>query len=348
MTSALADQLSRTMADLHARGWCDGTGGNFSCVLARDPLTLLMAPSGVDKGSVLPDDLIEVDAGGAVVAGEGRASAETLLHLEIVARTRAGAVLHTHSQAATLLSDWCLGDEERPGSLLLQGLEMLKGLEGVSSHRSRVKLPVLANDQDLARVSAAAGPLLADAPQGLLIGGHGLYAWGSDLAQARRHLEILEWLLEQRWRRLLLESLGQMKPQSEGIRAVLLDIEGTTCPVPFVSQVLFPYARERLDGFLRSEADKPELVPLLQAIDGAMATDDAADQESTRRAPTHGERVRFLQSLIDQDRKLPTLKELQGLIWDQGYASGALQCPLFEDVAPALRAWRADGLQLAV
>ncbi|WP_315859209.1 MULTISPECIES: acireductone synthase [unclassified Cyanobium] len=348
MTSALADQLSSTMADLHARGWCDGTGGNFSCVLARAPLTLLMAPSGVDKGSVLPEELITVDAGGTVVAGAGRASAETLLHLEIVARTGAGAVLHTHSQSATLLSDWCLGDQEPSGSLLLQDLEMLKGLEGIGSHRSRVKLPVLANDQDLARLSATAGPLLAGAPQGLLIGGHGLYAWGSDLAQARRHLEILEWLLEQRWRRLLLESLGQMKPQRQEIRAVLLDIEGTTCPVPFVSQVLFPYARERLDGFLRSEAHKLALAPLLQAIDGAMAADEAGDPVSSRRAPTHGERVRFLQSLIDHDRKLPALKELQGLIWDQGYASGTLRCPLFDDVARSLRAWRSHGLQLAV
>ena len=348
MTSALADQLSRTMAVLHARGWCDGTGGNFSCVLAREPLTLLMAPSGVDKGSVAPQELIEVDAEGTVVAGEGRASAETLLHLEIVVRTGAGAVLHTHSQAATLLSDWCLADGERSGSLLLQGLEMLKGLEGIGSHHSRVKLPVLANDQDLVRLSAAAGPLLAGAPHGLLIAGHGLYAWGSDLSQARRHLEILEWMLEQRWRRLLLESLGQLKPQPEGIKAVLLDIEGTTCPVPFVSQVLFPYARERLDGFLRSEGQKPEIAALIQAIDGAMMSDDAVTEGTSRTTPTHVERVRFLQSLIDHDRKLSALKELQGLIWDQGYTSGALQCPLFDDVAPALRAWRNNGLLLAV
>jgi methylthioribulose-1-phosphate dehydratase len=342
VTSALADQLSRTMAALHARGWCEGTGGNFSCVLTRNPLTLLMAPSGVDKGSVAPEDLIQVDATGTVVAGEGRASAETLLHLEIVDRTGAGAVLHTHSQAATLLSDWCLGDE-MSGSLRLQGLEMLKGLEGIGSHRNRVLLPVLANDQDLARLSAAAGPLLADAPHGLLIAGHGLYAWGADLPQARRHLEILEWLLEQRWRRLLLESLGQLKPRSEGIRAVLLDIEGTTCPVPFVSQVLFPYARERLDDFLQSEGQRPELAPLIEAIDRAMAA-----EELSGGSPAHGERVQFLQSLIDQDRKVPALKELQGLIWDQGYASGALQCRLFDDVAPALRAWRKDGLLLAV
>ena len=347
MTSALADQLSLTMAAIHSRGWCDGTGGNFSCVLTDDPLTLLMAPSGVDKGSVAPEDLIQVNAEGTVVAGEGRASAETLLHLEIVARTGAGAVLHTHSQAATLLSDWCLGDDQTSGSLRLQGLEMLKGLEGIGSHRNRVKLPVLANDQDLARLSAAAGPLLATAPQGLLIAGHGLYAWGSDLSQARRHLEILEWLLEQRWRRLLLESLGQLKPPSEGIRAVLLDIEGTTCPVPFVSQVLFPYARERLDGFLQTEGNAA-LAPLIEAIDGAMEAEVGTVTERPRIWPSHDERVRFLQSLIDQDRKLPALKELQGLIWDQGYASGALQCRLFDDVAPTLRGWRKNGLQLAV
>lgn len=352
------------MAAIHERGWCDGTGGNFSCVLSRDPLILLMAPSGVDKGTVAPEDLIQVDACAQVVAGEGRASAETLLHQEIVARTGAGAVLHTHSHAATLLSDWCLGEGREAGALPLQGLEMLKGLAGIDSHRRRVMLPVLANDQDLARLSATAGPLLGDAPHGLLIGGHGLYAWGRDLSEAHRHLEILEWLLEQRWRRLLLEALGQRHPKASGIQAVLLDIEGTTCPVPFVSKVLFPYARERLDGFLREGADEPALAPLIEAIDAAMAaTDNGTTQGETFRpcdagssghqtssdgAINHLSRVRFLQELIDQDRKLPALKELQGLIWDRGYADGELRCPLFDDVAPALRAWRRAGLELAV
>lgn len=365
MTSALPVQLTQTMAAIHARGWCDGTGGNFSCVLSRDPLILLMAPSGVDKGTVAPEALIQVDADGQVVAGKGRASAETLLHLEIVARTGAGAVLHTHSHAATLLSDWCLAEGVDTGGLTLQDLEMLKGLAGIDSHRRRVTLPVLANDQDLARLSASAGPLLSDAPHGLLIAGHGLYAWGRDLAEARRHLEILEWLLEQRWRRLLLEALGQQRnPKASGIRAVLLDIEGTTCPVPFVSQVLFPYARERLDGYLREVADQPALAPLIEAIDAAMATEEhktnegatgrpdpaenARSSSSSENASLHLRRVRFLQGLIEQDRKLPALKELQGLIWDQGYASGELRCPLFDDVGPALHAWRRAGLELAV
>jgi methylthioribulose-1-phosphate dehydratase len=214
---ALADELTAAMAAIHARGWCDGTGGNFSCVQQQDPLQLLMAPSGVDKGQVQPGDLIVVDASGLVIAGEGKASAETALHLEIVVRCGAGAVLHTHSQAATLLSRWALagngsaGEGNGPGHgdgvVRVEGLEMLKGLEGISTHASTIEIPVLANDQDLARLSERAGPLLPGAPQGLLIAGHGLYAWGQTLSQARRHLEILEFLLEQTWRQLLLDAL---------------------------------------------------------------------------------------------------------------------------------------------
>ncbi len=212
---ALADELTAAMAAIHARGWCDGTGGNFSCVRQRDPLQLLMAPSGVDKGQVQPADLIVVDAAGQVLEGTGKASAETALHLEIVARCGAGAVLHTHSQAATLLSRQALaapngGQAPRPkgdGAVLVEGLEMLKGLEGIHTHASSIAIPVLANDQDLPRLSQRAGPLLGDAPQGLLIAGHGLYAWGQSLSQAIRHLEILEFLLEQSWRQLLLDAL---------------------------------------------------------------------------------------------------------------------------------------------
>ena len=251
----LREELCEAMAAIHQRGWCDGTGGNFSCVLKQEPLLLLMAPSGVDKGRVRPQELIVVDGEGQVRRGSGRASAETLLHLAIVKETGAGAVLHTHSQAGTLLSQWSwewamrsplaarmikadaeaqeerdkaqqlpkragsrspkaeevafeeAGGEDEVAYLELRNLEMLKGIAGISTHRSEVRVPVLANDQDLSRLSRRATPHLGRAPAGLLIAGHGLYAWGQELSEARRHLEILEFLLEQRWRQLLLESL---------------------------------------------------------------------------------------------------------------------------------------------
>jgi len=198
------------MAAIHRRGWCDGTGGNFSCVLHQEPLVLLMAPSGVDKGLVAPDDLITVDGDGQLLEGSGKPSAETLLHLAIVKSRGAGAVLHTHSQAATLLSRLACPSGESAGWIQVTGLEMLKGLEGINSHEQEVKIPVLANDQDLKRLSTAAQPLLPEAPQGLLIAGHGLYAWGANLEVAKRHLEILEFLLENQWREQLL--MPRLKP----------------------------------------------------------------------------------------------------------------------------------------
>jgi methylthioribulose-1-phosphate dehydratase len=178
-------------------------------------LTLLMAPSGVDKGAVTPDQLIEVDGEQQVVSGTGKASAETLLHLEIVRTTGAGAVLHSHSQAGTLISALLEPEGAQEGArvpreinhLELSNLEMLKGLAGVTSHLAVVRVPVLANDQNLRQLSERASPHLADAPHGLLISGHGLYAWGMDLWEAKRHLEIHEFLLEQQWRRLLLAGL---------------------------------------------------------------------------------------------------------------------------------------------
>ena len=217
-TTALASALSKAMANIHQRGWCDGTGGNFSCVLEREPVVRLMAPSGVDKGSVAPRDLIQVSETGSVVAGKGKASAETALHLEIVNSCGAGAVLHTHSQAGTLLSQWALqqgsgGQLLECGHLELRDLEMMKGLEGVKTHACSVRIPVYANDHDLDSLSLRVRPVLADAPHGVLIAGHGLYAWGRNLGTAVRHLEILEFLLEQRWRQLLLEALVQ-RPQT--------------------------------------------------------------------------------------------------------------------------------------
>ena len=204
-----AEALCAVMAGIHRRGWCDGTGGNFSCVQQKEPLELLMAPSGVDKGSVQPKDLIVVDAAGQVIQGTGKASAETLLHLAIIATTGAGAVLHTHSPSATLLSRLACPQSQGSAGITITGLEMLKGLEGITTHEAAITVPVLANDQDLAKLSQAAVPHLPQAPHGLLIAGHGLYAWGAHLAMAKRHLEILEFLLEQTWRERLLEAPNQ-------------------------------------------------------------------------------------------------------------------------------------------
>lgn len=136
-------------------------------------------------------------------------------------------------------------------------------------------------------------------------------------------------------------------------RHVLLDIEGTTCPVRFVSETLFPYAAERMQAFLEMRAEEPTVQALLRQVEQAWLADpDPAAQAllaSQRPSNSHSiATVPYLQWLIQTDRKLTPLKELQGLIWEAGYACGDLQAPLYPDVAPALRRWREAGLGLAV
>jgi methylthioribulose-1-phosphate dehydratase len=178
----------------HARGWALGTSGNFSAVTAADPLRLAITRSGVDKGRLVAEHILEVDGNGAVTGGAGRPSAETAIHLAVVAARGAGAVAHTHSLWSTLLSE----AHAAAGGLAIEGYEMLKGLSGVETHEHREWLPIVDNTQDWAAAAPALRGVLAAHPaaHGFLIRRHGLYTWGRDLDEAARHLEILEFLLE--------------------------------------------------------------------------------------------------------------------------------------------------------
>ena len=189
----VADALIRVGHRFDARGWVMGTSGNFSAVLKWDPLRLAITRSGTHKGELRPGDILEIQDG-LVVAGEGAASAETALHLQIVAARGAGCVLHTHSIWSTLLSNR-YGEDE---GIAIKGYEMLKGLAGVTTHEHREWLPILENDQDMPRLAGRVAQLLADRPDchGFLLRRHGLYTWGATIAEAARHIEILEFLLE--------------------------------------------------------------------------------------------------------------------------------------------------------
>ena len=177
------------------RGWVLGTSGNFSEVIARDPLRLAITRSGVHKGALTADDILEIGEDGANRrGGAGRSSAETLLHLEIVAARNAGAVMHTHSIWSTFLSD----RGTRAGGIEIEGYEMLKGLDGVATHEHREWIPVIDNDQDMTRLSRVVRRILTEHPRchAFLLRRHGLYTWGATLPDAVRHVEILEFLLE--------------------------------------------------------------------------------------------------------------------------------------------------------
>jgi methylthioribulose-1-phosphate dehydratase len=202
------DQLRAIGREFHARSWSLGTSSNYSVVASRDPIALVITASGKDKSALGPDDFVRVDSSGRVIDGSTRkSSAETLLHCLIAELVPAlgggpvGAVLHTHSVWSTILS----GADLDRGSLRIEGYEMLKGLEGIGTHETFEEVPIFANGQDMPALAERIRDRFTAADwsdpkrppcHGFLLSGHGLYTWGQSLAEARRHIEIHEFLFE--------------------------------------------------------------------------------------------------------------------------------------------------------
>ena len=196
--SETAEELAEIGRAFYTRGWVLGTSGNFSAVVKREPLRLAITSSSVDKGQLRAEHILQIDDQAKVLDGSGRPSAETLLHLAVVRLREAAAVLHTHSVWSNILSDAFAAD----GGLKIEGYEMLKGLEGISTHEHLEWLPIIENSQDMIGLALAVEEALKQHPSshGFLLRRHGLYTWGKSIADAKRHVEILEFLLEVRGR----------------------------------------------------------------------------------------------------------------------------------------------------
>jgi len=188
------DTLAQAMIDagamFHRRGWVPATGGNFSARLSSE--RVLITASGVHKGELRRADFLVADMDGRPLEAGRKSSYETGLHMQIYRRQPSvGAVLHVHTIANTVLS-------RRLDRIVLTGYELLKLLPGTPDPAARVEIPVFGNDQDIARLSAQVDAHMKEEMKvpAYLIAGHGLYAWGDNVAQARHRVEALEFMLE--------------------------------------------------------------------------------------------------------------------------------------------------------
>jgi methylthioribulose-1-phosphate dehydratase len=191
-------KLTEIIHFLHARGWTPATSSNFSCRLPEGRSGFSVSVSGLDKGAFSAQDFIDVDFTSQVIRPEQahlRPSAETQLHaLVYQTETSAQVVLHTHSVNATVLSR--LYEPEK--GIALKEFEVLKGLEGVQTHQTEIWLPIFSNAQDMTALSTQIKTAWTEHHPiyGFLLAGHGLYTWGATLAQAKRHVEVFEFLFE--------------------------------------------------------------------------------------------------------------------------------------------------------
>jgi len=200
--SDFADAASAIIAvgrRLDRLGLAPATAGNYSMRLADGAIAVTV--SGAHKGRLTADQVMRASLEGDALDGK-KPSAETLLHcLVYTIDAGAGAVLHTHSVAGTVLSRALAG---RP-AIILEGYELLKIFPGIATHETRVAMPLIDNSQDMPALAARLRPILA-AQSPLLpafyIGGHGLYAWGTTMDEAEHVAEACEFLLACAWEEL--------------------------------------------------------------------------------------------------------------------------------------------------
>ncbi|HSX69291.1 methylthioribulose 1-phosphate dehydratase [Pseudomonas subflava] len=190
------EQLTRQIIEagrfLYGRGWSPATSSNYSARLAADQA--LLTVSGKHKGELGEGDVLATDLDGNSLEPGKKPSAETLLHTQLYRwKPEIGAVLHTHSVNATVLSRMTLAD-----SLVFADYELQKAFAGISTHESQVLVPIFDNDQDIARLASRVQPWLDEHADcvGYLIRGHGLYTWGATMADCLRQVEAFEFLFE--------------------------------------------------------------------------------------------------------------------------------------------------------
>lgn len=189
------EELAEAGREFYRRGWVLGTTGNFSILLARNPLRICVTASGIEKGNLDDTNFLELDDDAEILQGFGKPSGETLLHLAIYRfLPRARVILHTHSVWGILLADRYYQN----GAIEIQGYEMLKGLSGVLTHEHRERIPVVNISQDYVALSHVIENVIRENPalHGIFLRRHGLYTWGETVAEARRHAETFEFLFE--------------------------------------------------------------------------------------------------------------------------------------------------------
>lgn len=189
------DELRECGRLFHWRGWSVGTSSNYSVVLGKDPIELIVTASGADKGRLSRTDFVRVSGDGSpAVSGQPKSSAETMLHVILAGLPDIGAILHTHSTWGTLLSDHHFATR----GFRIAGYEMLKGLDGITTHQTSIWVPIFDNTQDIPALADRVQQELDDPDSamshGFLIRNHGLYTWGKDVFAARRHVEVFEFL----------------------------------------------------------------------------------------------------------------------------------------------------------
>ncbi|HZG85295.1 methylthioribulose 1-phosphate dehydratase [Paenibacillus sp.] len=196
-------ELRAIKTDFAARGWFAGTSGNLSVRVGdftQDRFTFAVTSSGKDKSVNTPEDFLLVDQDGKPTEPTGlKPSAETLIHCEIYKHTGCGAIFHVHTIYNNIISEY----DASLGHVPIQGVELIKAFN-IWEENAAIEVPILPNYADIPRIAELVGGAIRPNVPGILLRNHGIYAWGANAFEAKRHLEAFEFLFEHRYKYLLL------------------------------------------------------------------------------------------------------------------------------------------------
>lgn len=189
----IKQQIIETGNKLYRLGFAPATSGNYSMRLADGNIAITV--SGTDKGRLTEEDIISINPAGEALQDSRKSSAETLLHTSLYELfPEIGAVLHTHSINATVLSCW----HKSQSCIFLEDYELQKIFPKIETHESTVAIPLFANTQDMKELSKRVKktlPHYENVPAYLIVG-HGLYTWGKTMQDTLRYIEALEFLFQ--------------------------------------------------------------------------------------------------------------------------------------------------------
>lgn len=372
-------------------GWVSGTGGSISIKAQENekPMadrTIVMAPSGVQKERMIPEDMYVLSSDGNVISTPTvkpaphkppKCSECGPLFLKCYEMRDAGAVIHSHGMES------CLVTMLHPGAteFRITHMEMIKGIVGHGYHDELV-VPIIENTAREYELTESLAKAIEAYPKAtaVLVRNHGIYVWGANWIQAKTQSECYHYLFDAAIRmhqmgldpkdplhrplsitskqlpQFAAPSTTPFTPSSTAPGVIVLDIEGTTTPITFVADVLFPYARKNSAAFLSSTYESSETqedISLLRkqieediksGVSGAVPVPAAeAGKEAVVAAL-----VANIEEMIKADRKITALKQLQGHIWRVGYEKGELKGEFFEDTPLALKKWAEAGTKVYI
>ncbi|KAL6630580.1 hypothetical protein ACP70R_028653 [Stipagrostis hirtigluma subsp. patula] len=385
------EQVAELCRLAYPLGWVSGTGGSIT-VKVHDPAVpladqlIVMSPSGVQKERMVAEDMYVLSADGKVLSAPAakpwpnkppKCTDCAPLFMKAYQMRGAGAVIHSHG------IETCIATMLDPGAkeFRMTHMEMIKAIKG-HGYRDELVIPIIENASYEYELTDSISEAIAAYPKAtaVLVRNHGIFVWGDSWISAKTQAESYHYLLDaaiklyhlgvdwttpehgpinsvKRQGRILSPGTPNDCHSAESSKqCVVLDIEGTTTPISFVTDVLFPYARDNVRKHLTSTFDSEETkedIKLLRSQieddlrNGTVGAVPVPPDESGKEEIINS-LVANIESMIKADRKITSLKQLQGHIWRTGFEKKELQGVVFEDVPEALKNWHASGIKVYI